>query len=113
KLRGEYVDPFRDARLDGMGFDDFEVLGIVDLFDEFTARAERYKVRPYYDVDAMLIKAADVWPMQPYDYLLTKHVRSLDIRTTSMGHRAMFTPDYVPQLVELVAPALDAHEPRR
>ncbi|HEX7096492.1 MAG TPA: thioesterase domain-containing protein, partial [Acidimicrobiales bacterium] len=113
KLRGEHIELFRDVRLDGMGFDDLEQLGIVDLFDEFTARAERYKMRPHYNVDALLIKAADVWPMQPYDYLLSKYVRRLDIRTTPFGHRAMFTPEYAPQLAAIVAPALDAHEPRR
>ena len=110
RLTGEYVETFHDDRLDDMGFGDVSEFGIVDLFDDFTARAERYKMRPHYDVDALLIKAADVWPMQPDDYLLAKHVRHLDIRTTSFGHRAMFTPECVAKLVELVEPQLDAHE---
>jgi acyl transferase domain-containing protein/aryl carrier-like protein len=111
RLRKLGGDLFRDDRLAGLGFDDVEELGIVDLFDDFTAVAERYKMRDHYDVDALLIKAADVWPMQPFDYHLTKYVRSLDVRTTQHEHRAMFTPECVQGLVEVVVPALDAHEP--
>jgi pimeloyl-ACP methyl ester carboxylesterase len=113
KLAGDDIELYRDDRLAGLGFDDVEEFGIVDLFDDFTTRAERYKMRPHYDVDAMLIKAGDVWPMQPYDYHLTQYVNALDIRMTEQGHRAMFTPECVPYLIDIVAPALDAHEPRR
>jgi len=49
-------------------------------------------------------------PVTRSDYLLAKHVRHLDIRTTSFGHRAMFTPECVAKLVGLVEPQLDAHE---
>jgi acyl transferase domain-containing protein/aryl carrier-like protein len=111
RMMGAGTDYFRDDRLAGLGFDDVEEFGIVDLFDDFTAVAERYKMRDHYDVDALLVKAGDVWPMQPYDYHLTRYVRSLDVAVTPHEHRAMFTPECVKDIVDLVVPALDAHEP--
>jgi acyl transferase domain-containing protein/acyl carrier protein len=112
RMMGAGTDYFRDDRLVGLGFDDVEELGIVDLFDDFTARAERYKMRDHYGVDALLIKAADVWPMQPYDYHLTPYVNHLDVRATRHEHRAMFTPDCVHDLVDIVTRELDARERR-
>jgi thioesterase domain-containing protein len=113
KMMGAGTEYFRDDRLAGLGFDDTEELGIVDLFDAFTAVAERYKMRDHYDVDVLLIKAGDVWPMQPHDYHLTPYVRSVDVAVTPHEHRAMFTPECVKDIVDLVVPALDAHEPPR
>jgi thioesterase domain-containing protein len=113
RMMGAGTDYFRDDRLVGLGFDDVEEFGIVDLFDDFTAVAERYKMRDHYDADVLLIKAADVWPMQPHDYHLTKYVNRLDIAVTPHEHRAMFTSECVGDIVDLVAPALDAHEPPR
>jgi aryl carrier-like protein len=80
RKNGGSIDMFRDDRLAGLGFVDVEDFGFVDLFHDFTARAERYKMRDHYDVDALLIKAADVWPMHPYDYHLTPYVDHLDVR---------------------------------
>ena len=90
---------------------DVEDLGFANLFYYFTRAAERYQMGTV-DVDAALLKAELVWPMQPHDYYWADHIDgTLEIYEVPGDHNLMFFPEYAPRLAEVLAPILDRYEP--
>jgi acyl transferase domain-containing protein/thioesterase domain-containing protein/acyl carrier protein len=90
-----------------IGAVDVEASGFVDLYYYFSAAASRYRMRPL-DVDVVLVKADRVWPVHPYDYHWHRYVRGrVDVVTTPGDHWAMFYPENVPYLAEVLMPLLE------
>ncbi len=95
-----------------LGYIDTEVHGFVNLYYYFTASAAKYEVGRI-DVDALLIKADLVWPVQSEDYGWGEHITGrIEIRTAPGDHDSMFFPENAPALAEALRPALDALDPR-
>lgn len=79
-----------------------EVEGYVNLFFYFSATAERYQPSRY-DVDVTVLKASEVWPVQPYDYYWTPYVTGdLQVRSVPGSHHSMFYQELVPRLAAVV-----------
>ena len=56
------------------------------------------------DVDAALLKAEWVWPVQPHDYYWGRHINGqLDIAEVPGDHHAMFYPENAPRLAEVLS----------
>jgi acyl transferase domain-containing protein/thioesterase domain-containing protein/acyl carrier protein len=92
-----------------LGVRDVEDLGFVNLFYYFSAAAEKYRMGTI-DVDAAVLKAEWVWPVQPHDYYWGAHIRGdLDIREVPGDHNAMFLPENAPRLAAVLDDVLDAH----
>jgi thioesterase domain-containing protein len=93
-----------------LGVRDVEDLGFVNLFYYFSAAAERYRMGTI-DVDAAVLKAEWVWPVQPHDYYWSRYVTgSLDIREVPGDHNAMFLPEHAPRLADVLNDVLDQHD---
>ncbi|MGI9029402.1 MAG: thioesterase domain-containing protein, partial [Ilumatobacteraceae bacterium] len=89
-----------------LGIRDVEGLGFVNLFYYFSAAADRYQMHPV-EVDAAILKAEWVWPVQPHDYYWGQHLRGeLDIAEVPGDHNAMFYPENAPRLAEVLATVL-------
>ena len=79
---------------------------VVDLFDHFSTAALEYRLARYR-VDATVIKADDVWPMQPHDYYWSQVIDgSLTVRTSPGNHLSMFSDELVPELAAAIDEAL-------
>lgn len=62
-----------------MGVRDVEELGFVNLYYYFSAAADRYKMKSI-NVDAAVLKAEWVWPVQPNEFFWDQYInRGLDI----------------------------------
>ncbi|QGG95979.1 type I polyketide synthase [Actinomarinicola tropica] len=94
---GFRMPPVLDPDLDGSH---------VNLFDHFSAVAEQHRLGSY-PVDVTLLKADQVWPIQPHDYYWTGHITGdLDVVSVPGDHFSMFSPGRVPQLAAEVRRAL-------
>ena len=94
-----------------LGMRDVESLGFVNLFFYFSAAADKY-VMSTIDVNAAILKAEWVWPIQPHDYYWGQYITGrLDIAEVPGDHNAMFYPENAPRLAEVLMPLLDANEP--
>jgi acyl transferase domain-containing protein len=94
-----------------IGIRDVQDLGFVNLYHYFSAAADRYQISPV-EVDAAILKAEWVWPIQPHDYYWGRYIKgSLEIVEVPGDHNAMFYPEHAPRLAEALMPILDRHEP--
>ncbi len=94
-----------------IGIRDVQDLGFVNLYHYFSAAADRYRMSPI-EVDAAILKAEWVWPIQPHDYYWARYIKgSLEIVEVPGDHNAMFYPEHAPRLAEVLMPILDRHEP--
>jgi acyl transferase domain-containing protein/thioesterase domain-containing protein/acyl carrier protein len=94
-----------------IGIRDVQDLGFVNLYYYFSAAADRYEMKPI-EVDAAILKAEWVWPIQPHDYHWGRFINgSLEIAEVPGDHNAMFYPEHAPRLAEVLMPILDRHEP--
>jgi acyl transferase domain-containing protein/thioesterase domain-containing protein len=106
-LRKEGRDEELASAARQIGAVDVEDSGFVDLYYYFSAAASRYRMQPL-DVDVVLMKADRVWPVHAYDYHWGRYVRGhVDVVTTPGDHWAMFYPENVPRLAEVLMPLLD------
>ena len=56
------------------------------------------------DVDAAVLKAEWVWPVQPHDYYWSRYIDGqLDIAEVPGDHNAMFYPENAPRLAEVLS----------
>ena len=95
-----------------LGLRDVEGLGFVNLFHYFTAAAERYEMGEPIDVNAAVLKAEWVWPLQPDDYYWTPYIKGrLDIAEVPGNHDTMVFPENATKLAAVLRPLLDANEP--
>ena len=93
-----------------LGLRDVEGLGFVNLFFYFSAAADRYEMSTI-DVNAAVLKAEWVWPIQPHDYYWGKYIKGdLDIAEVPGDHNAMFYPENAPRLAEVLQQILDSHD---
>jgi thioesterase domain-containing protein len=91
-----------------LGIRDVEDLGFVNLFYYFSASADRYEMTSI-DVDALVLKAEWVWPVQPHDYYWGRYITGhLDVAEVPGDHNAMFYPENAPRLATVLQEALDA-----
>ena len=103
KWRTEQIE--QDER--DLGIRDVEGLGFVNLFYYFSAAADRY-VMTSIDVDALVLKAEWVWPVQPHDYYWGRHITgTVDVAEVPGDHNAMFYPENAPRLAEVLQQALE------
>jgi acyl transferase domain-containing protein/thioesterase domain-containing protein/acyl carrier protein len=94
-----------------IGIRDVRDLGFVNLYHYFSAAADRYEMKPI-EVDAAILKAEWVWPIQPHDYHWSRFIKgSLEIAEVPGDHNAMFYPEHAPRLAEVLMPILDRHAP--
>jgi hypothetical protein len=64
------------------------------------------------EVDAVILKAEWVWPIQPHDYHWQRFIKgTLEIAEVPGDHNAMFYPENAPRLAEVLMPILDRYEP--
>ncbi len=64
------------------------------------------------DVDAGLLKAEWVWPIQPHDYYWGGHILgNIDIVEVPGDHHAMFFPENAPTLAAALRPLLARFDP--
>ena len=90
-----------------------EVEGFVNLYYYFSTTAERYELTTY-DVDVTILKAEDIWPIQPFDYHWSRYVEGeIAIRSVPGNHHSMFFPELVPALATAVRNRLVEIEPAR
>jgi thioesterase domain-containing protein len=90
-----------------IGLVDDDGAGFVNLYYYFTAAAERYQMS-HLDVEAVLIKADQIWPVRPNDYHWSRYIRGGVAVTESPGdHWAMFFPEHAPRLAERLEALLD------
>ncbi len=60
------------------------------------------------DVDAAVLKAEWVWPIQPHDYYWTRYITGdFEVAEVPGDHNAMFFPENAPRLAEVLRPILD------
>jgi thioesterase domain-containing protein/acyl carrier protein len=92
-----------------IGAIDVEQSGFVNLFYYFSAAAERYQMTQV-EVNAAIIKADRIWPVRAYDYHWHRYIGGrLDIAETPGDHWAMFFPENVPYLAEVLTELLEQH----
>ena len=90
-----------------LGIRDVEDLGFVNLFYYFSAAADRYEMHTI-DVDAAVLKAEWVWPVQPHDYYWRRFIKGeLEVAEVPGDHNAMFYPENAPRLAEVLQEILD------
>ncbi|HEV8299262.1 MAG TPA: SDR family NAD(P)-dependent oxidoreductase, partial [Acidimicrobiales bacterium] len=95
-----------------MGFIDVSEFGFVNLEPHF-ARIVREHRLGIYAVDALLLKADEVWPIHRHDYFWGGVITgTLDIRTVPGNHNTMFNPEHAATLAAALVPLLEAHAPR-
>jgi thioesterase domain-containing protein len=95
-----------------MGFIDVSEFGFVNLEEHFAAIVQEYALGTYA-VDALLLKADEVWPIHAADYYWRPHSTGrLDIRAVPGNHNTMFNPEHAAVLAAALVPQLDAPRTR-
>jgi thioesterase domain-containing protein/acyl carrier protein len=89
-----------------LGLGRVEQFGFSNLWEHFTAVANRYEMAQY-DVDIVIAKAQKVFPAWPWHYHWRANVTgSIDTFIVPGDHFEMFTPENAPVLAGLIAPYL-------
>jgi len=89
-----------------LGYGDTSDIGIVNLYDHFTELAQAHPLGRY-DVDVVLVKAGEVWPIHPADYHWHRYVTGrIDVRVSPGDHHAMFAPEHTAALAAVLTPLL-------
>ena len=93
-----------------LGYTEVAEHGFVNLYYYLSAAVDRY-VTWVYDVDAIVVKADNVWPGVRADYHWTHHINGALTYCTAPGdHHSMFFPENAVKMADALGPMLQRYD---